>query len=214
VIAGLFILGMGFGGRGFLNPSAIAIFCQALIGLAVASSMGGYEPLPVTNAFLQRKQIFQQVMLMVLITIIAGVVSQLVGSVGLTIGQQLFREPYPYGQLVASVSLNKWLCFFIFFGGGGIGEETPYRLVLLSLIWKVSKRRWLAVVLSALVFAAYHLSPLNSLYRNFWQFPISQFLASVLTGLVWGYVYVKRGYETAVLGHTLADWVPMMLFIG
>ena len=30
---------------------------------------------------------------------------------------------------------------------------------------------------------------------------------------VWGYAYVKRGYETAVLAHTLSDWLPVLLFM-
>jgi hypothetical protein len=50
------------------------------------------------------------------------------------------------------------------------------------------------------------------MYRIFWQFPVSQFLASTLIGAVWGYAFVRRGYETAVLGHTLSDWIPFMLF--
>jgi membrane protease YdiL (CAAX protease family) len=50
------------------------------------------------------------------------------------------------------------------------------------------------------------------MYRTFLQFPASQFLASVLIGIVWGYVYVKRGYETAVLAHTFSDWLPFLIF--
>jgi len=107
---------------------------------------------------------------------------------------------------------NKWLTFFLLLSGAGIAEETTYRLLSLSLFWKITKRRWLAVFMSALLFGAYHLSPLNGMYRIFWQFPISQFLASMLIGLVWGWLFVKRGYETAVLGHTLSDWLPLMLF--
>jgi len=30
-------------------------------------------------------------------------------------------------------------------------------------------------------------------------------------GIVMGYVYLRRGYETVVLGHTLGDWVPFLL---
>jgi membrane protease YdiL (CAAX protease family) len=40
----------------------------------------------------------------------------------------------------------------------------------------------------------------------------SQFLASTAIGVVWGYVYVKRGYETVVLAHTLSDWLPFLWF--
>ena len=52
----------------------------------------------------------------------------------------------------------------------------------------------------------------DGLYRIFWQFPVSQFLASAFIGVLWGYVYVRRGYETVVLAHTLSDWIPFLLF--
>lgn len=214
VIAGLFDLGMGFGGRGFLNLSAIAIFCEALIGLAIASGIEGCQPLPVMNAFVQRRQILRQGALMVAIAVIAAVSALIIGTIGLNIGQQLFGETNYTSQAANTLSPNKWLTFFLFFSGGGIGEETPFRLVLLSFIWKVSKRKWLAIVLSALVFGAYHLTPLDSMYRTFWQFPISQFIASTLIGLIYGFLFTKRGYETAILGHTLSDWMPLMFFKG
>jgi membrane protease YdiL (CAAX protease family) len=50
------------------------------------------------------------------------------------------------------------------------------------------------------------------MYAIFWQFPVSQFLATTLIGIIWGIVYVRRGYEASVLAHTLSDWVPLMLF--
>jgi membrane protease YdiL (CAAX protease family) len=214
VIAGLFVLGMGFGGRGFFNPSAIAIFCEALIGLAIASGIEDCQPLRVTNAFVQHRQILRQVVLMVVISVIAVVIALLIGTIGLNIGQKLFGETNYTSQAANSLSPNKWRTFFLFFSGAGIGEETPFRLVLLSFLWKVTKRKWPAIILSALVFGAYHLTPLDSMYRTFWQFPISQFIASTFMGLIWGYLFTKRGYETIVLGHTLSNWLPLMLFAG
>lgn len=214
VIAGLFVLGMGLGGRGFLNPYAIAVFCQALIGLAIASSIEGYQPLPVTNAFMQRRQILRQVVLLVVISVLVVVPALLIGTIGLDIGRHLFGETNYTRDAVNTLPSNTWLTFFLFLSGSGIAEETPYRLVLLSFIWKVTRRKWLAVVLSALVFGIYHLTPLSGMYHVFWQFPISQFIASTLIGLVWGYLFLKRGYETTVLGHTFSNWLPMMIFAG
>jgi membrane protease YdiL (CAAX protease family) len=50
------------------------------------------------------------------------------------------------------------------------------------------------------------------MYQVFLQYPISQFLASTLIGMIWGVLYVRRGYETAVLSHTLSDWLPLVIF--
>ncbi len=54
-IAGIFWAGTFLGGRGLLNPYGIAIFCQALIGLALARDVPGYEPLPVTESISKRQ---------------------------------------------------------------------------------------------------------------------------------------------------------------
>jgi general stress protein CsbA len=95
--------------------------------------------------------------------------------------------------------------------GAGIAEETTYRLVCMSLFWRLTRRPWVAIVLSALLFGAYYLSPLDALYHQYWERPLTVFTMSTIMGVVMGYVYLKRGYESAVLGHTLGDWIPMLL---
>jgi len=216
-IAAIYIVSTGLGGRGILNPYAVAIFCQALIGLTIASSIEGYEPLPVAKALIQRHKVVTQVAVMLVISILVVVPALLIGTIGLDIGRQIFSEA-DYTQQAEStlttLAPSKWMVFFLLLAGAGIAEETTYRLVCLSFIWKLTRRKWVAILISALLFGVYHLTPLNGMYLTNWQFPISQFIASTLIGLVWGYLLVKRGFGTAVLGHTLSDWLPMMLFAG
>ncbi|WAG58392.1 CPBP family intramembrane metalloprotease (plasmid) [Clostridium estertheticum] len=114
---------------------------------------------------------------------------------------------------MSMIHLNKGLLFFMLFYGGGIAEETVYRLIFLSLIWKLTNKRWLSIVLSALLFGIYHLIPLNSMYKIYWGFPINQFVCATISGIVFGYIYTKRGYETAVIGHTFSDWLPILIFM-
>jgi len=213
-MAVMYLLGTAAGGRGFLNPYALAVFCQVLIGMAVAGSIEGFHPLPVVNAFIEHRQILRQVLLLLLLSLLVVVPALLLGTIGLNIGVQLFGETdYTY-ETANIMPTNMVLTFFLFLSGSGIAEETTYRLVLLSFIWKLSGRKWLAIALSALVFGAYHLTPLSGMYRIFWQYPISQFTASTPIGLVWGYLFTRRGYGTNVLGHTFSNWLPMMLFGG
>ena len=214
VIAGLFVLGMGLGGRGFFNPYAIAIFCQSLIGLTIASSIEGYEPLPVTKAIVQRKRILRQVALLIAISILVVVPALLIGTIGLDIGRAVFGETNYTQEAANTFPPNNWQTFFLLLSGSGIAEETLFRLVCVSIVWKVTQRKRLAIIVAALIFGAYHLTPLSGIYRISWQFPISQFLASTLIGLVWGYLFLKRGYETVVLGHTFSNWLPLMIFAG
>jgi membrane protease YdiL (CAAX protease family) len=201
---------MGLGGRGWLNPFALAIFCQALVGLALARSLPGYEPLPVTQAMAHRKSILRQLVYLVGFALLFALIAFLIGSVGMGIIQQLVGESQRSAAAPPPIQLGA--LFFLLLAGAGIAEETTYRLVCLSFFWRWTHRPRLAIFLSAILFGAYHLTPLSGMYLTFWQFPVSQFAASMLIGLVWGYAYIKRGYEVAVLAHTLSDWVPFLLF--
>jgi membrane protease YdiL (CAAX protease family) len=217
-IAGLYLVAGAIGsGSGLdrlvgLTIGAVAIFCQALIGLAIARDIPGYEPLPVSEAIRRRDHAWSRIAITLLIVLLAVPIAFVVGSVGLGVGMELFGESNLSSAAASDFPGNKWAAFFLLLAGAGIAEETVYRLVALSGIWRLSGRRWLAILLSALLFAAYHLTPLSGMYAVFWQFPVSQFLASALVGIIWGFVYVRRGYEAAVLAHTLSDWVPLMLF--
>jgi len=133
-IAGLYLVSTGLGGRGILNPYVLAIFCQALIGLTIASSIDGFEPLPVMNALIQRQRVIRQIVLMLVISIVAVVPALLIGTIGLDIGRQIFGEAN-YTQQAAStitnLAPNKWMVFFLLLAGAGIAEEMTYRLVCL-----------------------------------------------------------------------------------
>ncbi|MBM3129977.1 MAG: CPBP family intramembrane metalloprotease [Chloroflexi bacterium] len=200
-------------GRSPVNPYALAIFCQVLIGLALARGIAAYEPLTVARSLWQRERIARHLALFVVIGVIAGIIGLLIGSVGMGIARSIFHEVNRTREAAQAFSVDKAQAFFLFLSGAGIAEETTYRLVALSFVWALTGRRWLAILVSALVFAAYHLTPLDGMYLTFLKFPISQFLATTLIGIVWGYVFVKRGYETAVLSHTLSNWIAVLLFM-
>lgn len=210
-IALVSLISMGLS-TGFLNPFVIAIFCQALIGLAVARSIADFEPLTITRSLFRRERIWRSLALMFLIALGAALVGFLVGVVGAMVTATIFHEIPSTKETTGILPFSVWQGFFYFLWGAGISEETTYRLVILSFIWRWTRRSWVAIVLSAIMFSAYHLTPLSGYYRTFWQFPISQLTASALIGLVWGYTYVKRGYETAVLAHTLQDSLPLIAF--
>ncbi len=130
----------------------------------------------------------------------------------MNIGQQVFHETNATREAQNSLTYNWWQAFFALLSGAGIAEETVYRLVVISLVWRVTRRPWLGVIVSALLFGAYHLTPLSGMYLIFWKMPVAQFLGSAFIGLVWGWLYIKRGFETAVLAHTFQDWVPLAVF--
>lgn len=209
----IFLISNVLSGRNPLNVYALAIFCQALIGLALTRSIAGYEPLKTTQAILRCQRIVRNVVLFIVISVIAGVAGLLIGTFGLGIAQSIFHESNYSREAAQSFSIDKAQAFFQFLWGAGIAEETTYRFVALSFVWATTGRRWLAIFVSAILFGVYHLTPLSGNYLTFLKFPVSQLVASMFVGIVWGYVYIKRGYEIVVLSHAMSNWIPVLLFL-
>jgi membrane protease YdiL (CAAX protease family) len=212
VIALSYLLSELIGGTHVLPLYAIAIFCQALIGLASARSIVGYEPLVIAQTVNYQKKWTEKLSLFLsgalLIVIAAVMVNGLAGSIFL----QIFGETTSNSQGLASFfPTNAWQSFFLMLAGAGIYEETLFRLVCVSLFWRLTHRPWAAIMISALLFGAYHLSPLDSAYLQYWERPLTIFSLSTIMGVVMGYAYQKYGYETVVLGHTLGNWVSLLL---
>jgi membrane protease YdiL (CAAX protease family) len=176
-----------------VNPLVVGFFGQALIGLAIARSIPGFEALPVVRALRERRRAIRALLLMVALGVAADLAANLVGGLGYAIAP-LVGEHNLSRQVAVSFHANAFQAFFILLGGAGVAEETLFRLIAVSAIWKLTGRAWIGVLACALLFAAYHFTPLDGSYRLFLQFPISHFLASVLVGCVWGVVYVKRGF--------------------
>lgn len=125
---------------------------------------------------------------------------------------QLFGEQTGNAEGVASFfPSNPWRSFFLMLAGAGLYEETLFRLVCLSLVWRFTHRPGAALLISALLFGAYHLSPLDSAYLQYWERPLTVSSLSTMMGLLMGWAYQKYGYETVVLGHTLGNWISLLL---
>lgn len=214
VIALLHLLGAGFGGYGFLQVSSIGYFCQALIGLALAAGIKGFEPLPASRAMVQKENRTKRLCLMLVVSLGVVVAALFVNGILAGLLPQLFGETINSSAGFGSFfPENAWQSFLLLLAGAGISEETTYRLLFLSLFWRLTRRPWVAVILSSVLFGAYHLSPLDALYRQLWERPLTVFTMSAVMGIIMGYVYIKHGYETAVLGHTLGDWTGLFLSV-
>jgi membrane protease YdiL (CAAX protease family) len=200
-------------GKGWLTPQPIGVFCQALVGLALARSIAGYEPLPVVRSLWRREwRGLVRLALMAFIALLLVLPIQISGAIGMNLGHALFHESNFTREAQDSMPYNVWQVFFAFLAGAGIAEEIVYRLVAVSLVWRVTQSPWLGIIVGAVLFGAYHLSPLDGLYLTFLKFPMSQFLATVFIGIVLGIAYVKRGAETAIMAHTFSDWIPIAAF--
>ena len=191
--------------------STVCMFFTIVIGLALARSINGYEPLPVKESFVKKKDRTHQVLFMLLSALIIVILYIIVSIISSGILPKIFHEVNKSAQAIDTLpQKNKFLAFFLLLSGAGIAEEAMYRLLFLSLFWKLIKKPWLAIILSSLCFGLYHLTPLDYMYKVFWQFPLTQVTSVFLAGLIFGYAYKKRGFETSVLGHTLCDFVGVL----
>lgn len=211
IITIAYLVSVFLSGRGF-NPYGIAIFCQALIGLAIARGIPSLEPVPVIDSVLRREPWIRKLSIWIVAGLIAGLLGMVFGGLAMGFTQSFVHEINLTDEILQEFPASKFQAFFMFLAGGGIAEEMVHRLVLLSLVWALTGRPWFAIVVAAIVHSGYHFTPANLLHQTFLQFPISQFVSGVVMGSWWGYVFVKRGYETAALGHTLSDWLAVLFF--
>ncbi|MBI5030064.1 MAG: hypothetical protein HZB51_06020 [Chloroflexi bacterium] len=76
----------------------------------------------------ERKAILN-VALMLLIAVVLIVPALFAGSLGMTIGQQVFQETTRTREAQSTFNYDVWQLFFALLFGAGIAEETVYRLV-------------------------------------------------------------------------------------
>lgn len=192
-------------------PTAVIVFCVSSLGITLAQSINGFEPLPVTAGIAARKKPVSKVLLAVLFSMLIVALDFIIRNLGFGLCLNIFHESNETSQAIQMMPRqNKLLSFFMLLSGAGIVEEGKYRLLFLTFFWKVTKKPWLALIISSLCFGLYHLTPLNSMYQVYWQFPVAQVVGAFLSGLIFGFFYMKRGFETSVLGHTLSDWLGVL----
>lgn len=120
-----------------------------------------------------------------------------------------------------------WQGFLALFYGA-IGEEILMRLFLMTLfVWisfkiKAKKKKptvigvWIAIILTALIFGAAHLPILASVTELTIVLVIRTIVLNGVGGVVFGWLFWKKGLESAMLAHFSASLilhgVPSILF--
>jgi len=112
-----------------------------------------------------------------------------------------------------------WKVLFASFYGG-IGEEILMRFFLVSLLvwvtWKIKKAKdgtptrfgiWLSIILVSVIFGLGHLPITGTLTEITPIVVLRAVLLNGVCGLVFGWLYWKRGLESAIIAHFTADIV-------
>ncbi len=197
--------------------NAVLVAVAVGIGLLLAGKVGLGAPL--IEGWLAREPVGERLRRMLLPAVLLGVT---VGVV-IVLLDLLFASAIPV--TVASSALNPpaWQGFLASFYGG-ITEELLMRLFLMSLlawflgmIWHDGNDRprvgafWAANLGAAILFGVGHLPALSLLVAPTPLLIFRTILLNSIGGIVFGYLYWKRGLESAMLAHFSADIVLHVL---
>lgn len=199
------------------NAVLFAVFI--VVGLYASKKVG--LCIPVLEGFLEGKEVKSHLLSILPLSLVSGAV---VG--GLIIGfDSLFYylNPEPFAGS-AQVNPPVWQAFLASFYGG-IGEEVAMRLFLMTvLVWIFFKAKrtaegnpttfgvWLAIILAAVLFGIGHL-PFTSALVQISPFIVARaIILNGIAGVVFGWLYWKKGLESAMISHFSADIVLHVLF--
>ena len=203
----------------------IAQLIQSLVIFSIAIFMGLYLykrvgfNLPILEGWLEGKEVGNYLKSILGISIGLGVLSGII----IVLLSFLFT---PVSTIFenASISVPIWKAFLACFYGG-IGEEILLRLFLMTLIvWIIFKIKktsdgkptvisiWLAIIISAVIFGLGHL-PITSTITSITPLIIVRaVLLNGIGGIIFGWLYWKKGLESAMIGHFSADIVIQVIF--
>jgi hypothetical protein len=192
--------------------SALLLAIAVFVGLRAADAVGLRTPL--TNAIVARAGVREA--LAALGPVSAAAIG--IGAAAIIVGLELvvFRPLTPeFQQAVGAASPSRFEGFLASFYGG-IGEEILTRLFLVSVIAWILRGRaiWLAIAIAAALFAAGHLPAVASIVPLTPILVIRTLVLNSLAGVVFGWLYWRRGLEAAMVAHFSADLVLHVLVGG
>jgi len=152
-------------------------------------------------------------------SILIGVITSMV----IIFFDSIFNKLLP-STLNDSVNVNPaiWQRFLASFYGA-INEEIFSRLFLMSLIlWilmKIRKRAeiisieiWIAIIISSIMFGIGHLPLASNLISITLPIVLRILILNGIGGIVFGYLYWKKGLEAAMIAHFSADIILHVVF--
>ena len=202
---------------------AVLMSVAVLIGVALASKVGLSSP--VAEALAARQELGPALKPQV----IPGLIGGLLGGVGIIL-IWLLSKPFLPPELVArSAELNRLIPLPTRLLYGGLTEELLLRWGLMTLLvwaaWRLFQKKQSrpravyfisGIVVSAVIFGLGHLPLAIAIVREAnVALVLYVICGNSLFGLIAGYLYWKRGLESAMIAHMLAHVVLLTaIFFG
>ncbi|MFB0553615.1 MAG: CPBP family intramembrane glutamic endopeptidase [Phycisphaerae bacterium] len=181
------------------------------IGLFLGNKVG--LGAPVIEDWLAGESIRDRIKPVLIISIVLGLLVGILLFVLYRFAFAVFVEPVTASQAEPPLWQRFLVCFY-----GGIGEEIAMRLFLMTLIvwisYKIVRTKdnrptnigvWSAIIIISVIFGLGHL-PMTAQFMTIT--PVVVIRAIVLNGIagvVFGWLYWKRGLESAIISHFSAD---------
>ena len=183
---------------------AVVFGIAAFFGLILAEKTG--FKLPLITAWVNHKKIDYRKTLWLSVIL------------GLVVGVLIFvLDRFVFESILLSVNVPLWQGFLACFYGG-IAEEVIMRLFLMSLgvfiLMKVFKKKeknsvivWTSIIFVSILFGLGHLPITSSIVGITPIIVIRAIVLNGIGGLVFGWLYWKKGLESAMISHFAADIV-------
>lgn len=189
---------------------AVAIF----IGLNLAKKVG--LELPILEGWLEGREVKSYLKSILGISIGLGLIA---GALIVGLDYLFSFAGVTINVTQASINPPAWQGFLASFYGG-INEEILLRLFLMTLIawiiFKIKKTEegkptntgmWLAIILAAVIFGAGHLPTVMAITTPTPLVIIRTIILNAVGGIIFGWLYWKKGLESAMISHFSADIV-------
>lgn len=195
---------------------SIVLFAVAIIvGLHLAKKVG--LGLPILEGWLEGREVKSYLKSILGISIGLGILAGIL-IIGLDYLFSLAGVTINVAQ-EGQVNLPAWQGFLASFYGG-INEEILLRLFLMTLlVWiffKIKKTEdgkptkvgiWLAIILAAVIFGVGHLPTVFAITTPTPLLIVRTIILNCAGGIIFGWLYWKKGLESAMISHFSADIV-------
>ena len=194
---------------------SLIIFVVAIfVGLSLVKRVG--LEIPILEGWLEGKPVMDYLKSIIPISILLGIIAGI-----LIIGLQFIFAFAGIAITAPASQLNPpaWQGFLASFYGG-INEEILLRLFLMTLlVWiffKIKKTEegkptkvsiWLAIIIAAILFGAGHLPTVSALTALTIPIVVYIIILNSVGGIIFGWLYWKKGLESAMIGHFTADLI-------
>ena len=206
-----------------LVQPTVLLSVAVLIGVALASKVGLSSP--VAEAAAKGEELGLALKPQIIPALIGG----LLGGVGVILTWFLWKPFLPAELVARSTELNKLLPLPTRLLYGGFTEELLLRWGLMTLLvwaaWRLFQKRQgepravyfiSAIIASAVIFGLGHL-PIALAISHYASAPLIAYVIVVNSffGLIVGYLFWKKGLESAMIAHMLAHVVMLVaIFVG